>query len=159
MAHPRISSSFFPNQGGDGFPLGNGKVAMPGFMANIKVIFSKYRHAIYRCDFQANQNKLHVQVKHKLGAFHQAGPVISYLNACFYGNQQQGGGHRGGRQRGGFQGQGGGDGPGDITRYRQFFQEDRNVKKATGFLKGLTVSDPFSKFMRFVFMQIYSRST
>merc|ERR1719259_94384 len=124
MAHPRISSSFFPNQGGDGFPLGNGKVAMPGFMANIK----------------ANQNKLHVQVKHKLGAFHQAGPVIGYLNACFYGNQQQGGGHRGGRQRGGFQGQGGGDGSGDITRYRQFFQEERNVKKATGFLKGLTIN-------------------
>ena len=41
MAHTRISSSFFPNQGGsNGFPLGNGKVAMPGFMANIKVIFS-----------------------------------------------------------------------------------------------------------------------
>ena len=98
--------------------------------------------------FQANQNKLHVQVKHKLGAFHQAGPVIGYLNACFYGNQQQGGGHRGGRQRGGYQGQGGGDGSGDITRYRQFFQEERNVKKATGFLKGLTVSDPFFKFMR-----------
>ena len=38
MAHPRISSNFFPNTGGDGLPLGNGKVAMPGFMANMKVI-------------------------------------------------------------------------------------------------------------------------
>ena len=90
---------------------------------------------------KANQNKLHVQVKHKLGAFHQPGRVIDYLNACFYGNQQQGGGHRGGRQRGGYQGQGGGDGGGDITRYRQFFQEEKNVKKATGFLKGLQVRD------------------
>ena len=92
--------------------------------------------------FQANQNKLHVQVKHKLGAFHQAGPLIGYLNACFYGNQQQGGGGRGGRQRGGYQGQGGGDGGGDITRYRDFFLEERNIRKATGFLKGLMVSDP-----------------
>ena len=93
--------------------------------------------------FQANQNKLHVQVKHKLGAFHQAGPLIGYLNACFYGNQQQGGGGRGGRgQRGGYQGQGGGDGGGDITRNRQFFQEERNVRNATGFLKGLMVSNP-----------------
>ena len=83
------------------------------------------------------------------------------MNACFYGNQQQGGGHRGGRQRGGYQGQGGGDGSGDITRYRQFFQEERNVKKATGFLKGLTVSDPLfpplDPFWRQ--MQILSRST
>ena len=67
--------------------------------------------------------------------------MIDYLNACFYGNQQQGGGHRGGRQRGGYQGQGGGDGGGDITRYRQFFQEEKNVKKATGFLKGLQVNN------------------
>ena len=53
MAHPRISSSFFPNQG-DGFQLGNGKVAMLGFMANIKVNFNlscascRMIHAIYR---------------------------------------------------------------------------------------------------------------
>ena len=80
-------------------------------------------------------------MKHKLGAFYQAGRVIDYLNACFY-PQQQGGGYRGGRggQRGGYQGQGAGDSGGDITRYRQFFQDDRNVRKATGYLKGLMVS-------------------
>ena len=105
--------------------------------------------------FQANQNKLHVQVKHKLGAFHQAGPVISYLNACFYGNQQQGGGGRGGRQRGGYQGQGGGDGGGDITRYRDFFLEERNIRKATGFLKGLSVSDSLF-FLQFFAIFIYA---
>ena len=81
---------------------------------------------------------MHVQVKHKLGAFHQDGPAIAYLNACFYGNQQQGGGNRGGR-RGGYQGQGAGDAGGDITRFRGFFQDERNIRKATGFLKGLQV--------------------
>ena len=87
--------------------------------------------------FQANQNKLHVQVKHKLGAFHQAGPLIGYLNACFYGNQQQGGGGRGGRgQRGGYQGQGGGDGGGDITRNRQFFSRGKKRQKCYWFLEG-----------------------
>ena len=80
-------------------------------------------------------------MKHKLGAFHRAGRVIDYLNACFYGNQQQGGGHRGGRQRGGYQGQGTGDSGGDITRYRDFFRDERNIRKADGFLKGLTVSN------------------
>ena len=80
------------------------------------------------------------------------------MNACFYGNQQQGGGGRGGRQRGGYQGQGGGDGGGDITRYRQFFHEERNVRKATGFLKGLMVSDPLF-FLQVLAFFIYATST
>ena len=84
-------------------------------------------------------------MKHKLGAFHRAGRVIDYLNACFYGDQQQGGGHRGGRQRGGYQGQRGGDTGGDITRHHNFFQDERIIKKAEGFLKGLKVRKHFYK--------------
>ena len=80
-------------------------------------------------------------MKHKLGAFHQPGPAVDFLNACFYGNQSGGGGYRGGRggnQRGGYGGQG--DYQGSITRTRGFFAEQRNMKKALGHLKGLMVS-------------------
>ena len=37
MDNLRISRNFFPKQDGNGLPLGNGKVAIPGFMVNLKV--------------------------------------------------------------------------------------------------------------------------